>query len=161
MPVRLRITFLFLLLVFLILGIVCGSIYYFSYRERITTIKTRLTNRAITTGRLFSKREIFDRSVLRQIDSLTSVSLKEKIAQIFNSSGRRIYSYSDLPNDSLRVDKGILDKARNNGSHYFRFGNKEAVASGLLTAIVIWSLFLLPMTSRASKILSICAIFSC
>jgi len=128
MPVRLRITFLFLLLVFLILGIVCGSVYYFSYRERITTIRNRLTNRAITTGRLFSKSEIFDRSLLRQIDSLTSISLTEKIVQIFNSSGRRIYSYSDLLNDSLKVDKGILDKARNSGSHYFRFGNKEAVA---------------------------------
>lgn len=128
MPVRLRITFLFLLLVFLILGIVCGSVYYFSYKERINSITTRLTNRAITTGRLFSKREIFDRSLLRQIDSLTSVSLKDKVVQIFDSADRRIYSYSDLSKDSLEVDKNILDNARKNRRHYFHSGDKEAVA---------------------------------
>jgi len=128
MPVRLRITSLFVLLVFIILGIVCGSIYYFSYKERINTIKSRLTNRAITTGRLFSQREIFDQKMLRQIDSLTSVSLKDKIVQIFDENNQRVYSYSDQPNDRLPVDKGMLHKLKNNERHYFRSGNKEAVA---------------------------------
>ena len=128
MPVRLRITFLFVLLVFIILGIVCGSVYYFSYKERINTIKTRLTNRALTTGRLFSQRETFDQRMLRQIDSLTSVSLKDKVVQIFDENNQRVYSYSDQPNDQLPVDKEMLDELRNNERHYFRNGDKEAVA---------------------------------
>jgi signal transduction histidine kinase len=128
MPVRLRITSLFVLLVFIILGIVCGSIYYFSYKERINAIKTRLTNRAITTGRLFSQRETFDQRTLRQIDSLTSVSLKDKIVQIFDQNNQKVYSYSDQPNDRLPVDEDILHKLGANQRHYFRTGNKEAVA---------------------------------
>jgi signal transduction histidine kinase len=128
MPVRLRITFLFVSLVFIILGIVCGSGYYFSYKERINTIKTRLTNRAITTGRLFSQREIFDQRMLRQIDSLTSVSLKDKIVQIFDENNQRVYSYSDQPNDGLPVDKNMLHGLDSNQRHYFRSGDKEAIA---------------------------------
>lgn len=128
MPVRLRITFLFVSLVFIILGIVCGSVYYFSYKERINTIKTRLTNRAITTGRLFSQREIFDQRMLRQIDSLTSVSLKDKIVQIFDENNQRVYSYSDQPNDGLPVDKNMLHGLDSNQRHYFRSGDKEAIA---------------------------------
>ena len=58
MPVRLRITLLFSLFAFIILGVVCSSIYYFSYQTRLNGIKTRLTNRAITTARLLSQQEI-------------------------------------------------------------------------------------------------------
>lgn len=128
MPVRLRITFLFALLVFVILGIVCESIYYFSYTERINSIKKRLINRAITTGRLFSKQEIFDQRLLRQIDSLTAIALKEKTVQIYDSNNRKLYTYSDLPADSLEVPTKILEEARANQSHYFRKANEEAVA---------------------------------
>ncbi len=128
MPVRLRITFLFVLLVFIILGIVCGSIYYFSHTERLNTIKKRLTNRAITTGRLFSKKEIFDRQTLRQIDSLTTVSLKEKVVQVYDSNNRKIYTYSDLAGDSLHVDLKILQDVRKKQTHYFKSRNKEAMA---------------------------------
>ena len=77
MPVRLRITLLFSLLVFFILSLVCAGIYYFSYEGRIQTIKSRLTNRAITTARLLSQREIFDRDLVRRIDSSTTLSLKK------------------------------------------------------------------------------------
>ncbi len=128
MPVRIRITLLFVLLVFIILGIVCGSIYYFSYSERLNAIKKRLTNRAITTGRLFSKKEIFDRQTLRQIDSLTTISLKEKVVQVYDSNGRKIYIYSDLAGDSLHVNSKILQEVRKGESHYFTSGNKEAIA---------------------------------
>jgi signal transduction histidine kinase len=128
MPVRLRITLLFVLLVFVILSIVCGSVYYFSYKERINTVKTRLTNRAITTGRLFSRREIFDRRMLRQIDSLTSVSIKDKIVQIFDAHNQKIYSYTDRQRDSLPVNIGILSRLAKGERHYFRSGEKEAIA---------------------------------
>ena len=128
MPVRLRITLLFVILVFIILGIVCSSVYYFSYKERITAIKTRLANKAITTGRLFSQHETFDQKTLRQIDSLTSISLKDKIVQIFDQNNQRIYSYSDQPKDHLAFDKKMLHGLGPNERHYFRSGNKEAVA---------------------------------
>jgi len=51
MGVRLRIALLFALMAVLVLSIVCGGIYYFSYSARLKAIKSRLSNRAITSGR--------------------------------------------------------------------------------------------------------------
>jgi sensor histidine kinase regulating citrate/malate metabolism len=91
MPVRFRITLIFSILVFIILSLVCSGIYYFSYQARINTIKTRLTNRAITTARLLSQREIFDRSLIQRIDSSTTIALKDKVVQAYDYQNRRIY----------------------------------------------------------------------
>jgi two-component system, OmpR family, sensor histidine kinase ArlS len=128
MPVRLRITFLFSLFAFIILGIVCGSIYYFSYQSRLNVIKKRLTNRAITTARLLSQQEIFDKEVVRRIDSLTTISLQNKTVQAYDYQNNQIYTYSDVPGDTLHADKEILDNARVNESYFFLSGNKEVVA---------------------------------
>ncbi len=128
MPVRLRLTILFSGLVMLILCIVCGGIYYFSYKERINNITTRLTNRAITTARLLGLRETFDRNLVQKIDSLTTMALKDKTVQAYDYQNDKIYSYSDLPGDTLEVKKSILDDARVNGSIFFAIGDKEAIA---------------------------------
>ena len=128
MPVRLRITLLFSVLAFIILSIVCSGIYYFSYQSRINSIKTRLTNRSITTARLLSQREIFDRELVRKIDSSTTISMKNKTVEAFNFNNRRIYTYSDVPGDSIPVDETILENARTEGQSFFSIGKKEAVA---------------------------------
>jgi two-component system sensor histidine kinase ArlS len=128
MPVRLRITFLFSLLVFIILGVVCASVYFFSYTSRIDTIQRRLTNRAITTARLLSHSRFFDRQMVERIDSLTTLSLKNKSVQAFNYLNEKIYNYSDTPSDTLHITNEILDDARTNQIHYFTQGGKEAIA---------------------------------
>jgi two-component system sensor histidine kinase ArlS len=129
MPVRLRITILFTLMVFVVLGIVCSSIYYFSYKSRRDAIWVRLSNRAITTARLLSKSEIFDRQLIQRIDSLTTLALKNKSVQAYNELDKRIYNYSDIPGDTVAISKDILDKAQAKSSgHYFEQGDKEVVA---------------------------------
>jgi two-component system sensor histidine kinase ArlS len=128
MPVRLQITLLFTLVVFLILGLVCTGIYYFSYKARINAINTRLMNRAITTARLLSQREIFDQSLIRRIDSSTTMALKNKTVQAYDYKDNKIYNYSDVPGDTLHIDHEILDDARVKGNSFFLIGNKEAVA---------------------------------
>jgi signal transduction histidine kinase len=129
MPVKFRIAFLFSLVVFIILAIVCTSIYYFSYQSRLEVIKTRLTNRSITTARLLGQSEIFDRHLVEWIDSLTTISLKDKSVQAYNSSNKKIYSYSDLPSDSISVSEEILEKARSKpGGYFFEQGAKEVIA---------------------------------
>ena len=114
MPVRLRITFLFSILVFIILGFVCAGIYYFSYTARLNTIKTRLLNRGMTTARLLTQREIFDRELVRQIDSLTTISLVNKTVQAYGFGNRRIYTYSDVIGDTLVINNSLLANARLN-----------------------------------------------
>lgn len=128
MPVRVRIILIFWLLVFVILSIVCTGIYYFSYQARINNIKTRLTNRAITTARLLSQREIFDRSLVQRIDSSTTLSYKNKAVQAYNYQDRTVYRYSDVVGDTVFVDKEVLDRARIEGSFYFTEGKREVVA---------------------------------
>jgi signal transduction histidine kinase len=128
MPVRLRITLLFALLVFIILSIVCSGIYYFSYTARLDTIKKRLTNRAITTARLLSQKEIFDQKLVQRIDSLTTIALTNKTVLAYDYKNNKIYNYSDLPGDTLNISNEILDDTRFRGNIYFRMRNKEAVA---------------------------------
>ena len=128
MGVRLRITLLFSLIVLIILMLVCGSVYFFSYQNRLKNIQTRLTNRAITTARLLSQSESFDRNLIRKIDSATTLSLVNKSIQAYDFRDELIYAFSDLPGDTLAVNKGILDKARSAGNIYFTSGDKDVIA---------------------------------
>ena len=128
MPVRIRITLLFALVVFVILGIVCGSIYYFSYTARIDTIKKRLTNRAMTTANLLSPSEIFTQQLIQRIDSATTLIIKNKVVQAYDYQNNKIYNYSDIPGDTLLIEDEILDEARVRQNFYFTIGNKEAIA---------------------------------
>jgi two-component system, OmpR family, sensor histidine kinase ArlS len=128
MPVRSRITLLFSLLAFFILSIVCASVYYFSYELRIETITSRLSNRAVTTARLLSQKEIFDEQLVKRIDSSTTLSLKNKVVKVFDTNNKLIYNYTDQPGDQVTVNENILTKARKNSTYYFVEGNKEIVA---------------------------------
>src|SRR5687767_7766217 len=128
MPVRLRITLLFLILVLIILGMVCGGVYYFSSEDRVHAIETRLTNRAITTARLLGQKEIFDQRLMQRIDSLTSIALKNKTVQAYDLQNNKFYSYSEILGDTLHIDPDILEAARNNESQFFEVDKKEAVA---------------------------------
>ena len=129
MAVRTRITLLFTLLVVGILSLVCASVYYFSYTNRIKDIQTRLANRAITTGRLLGQAGIFDQALIRKIDASTSVAMKEKVVEAYDDADRRIYWYSDIPSDTLRTDRSVLDKARKSKDRiYFTQAKKDAIA---------------------------------
>lgn len=128
MPVKLRITLLFCLIVFVILAMVCATVFYFSYTERTNNIKTRLTNRAITLARLLGQSQVFDQNLIRKIDSSTSLNLKDKTFQAYDYRNKKVYSYSDAPTDTLAIDTAILDDARVRGTIFFKLGKKEAIA---------------------------------
>ncbi|HYH16776.1 MAG TPA: HAMP domain-containing sensor histidine kinase [Flavisolibacter sp.] len=128
MPVRLRITLLFTALGFLILSLVCVSVYFFFYNARLNGIQARLTNRAITTARLLSQAEIFDKELIRRIDSSTTLTLKNKIVQAYDYQNHRIYNYRDKPSDTLTIAEDVLDDSRVNGSVFFEVRGKEALA---------------------------------
>lgn len=128
MPVRLRITCLFTLLSMIILGIVCYAIYYSSATSRLNTIKTRLTNRAITTARLLTHSGRIDQRLMHHIDSLTTLSLKRKSVQAYDDSNDLIYYYSDVRGDSINVTSDMLRQAREQEILYFTDGTKEAIA---------------------------------
>src|SRR5688500_14832057 len=99
MPIRLRITLLFTLLVFVILALVGISVYYFSYSSRIERVKTRLTNRAITFGRLLSRSDVFSNELIQRLDSATSIALINTVTQAYDYKNNKIYGYSSRVGD--------------------------------------------------------------
>ncbi|RYD99262.1 MAG: HAMP domain-containing histidine kinase [Sphingobacteriales bacterium] len=127
MPIRLRITLLYSLIVFVILGLVCGGTYYISTQARVRLINSRLENRAFNTARLLSRDEVFNRSLVLQIDSLSRLTYSHKIVQAYSVTYEKVYSYTDQPGDTLRIERALLQRALNQGPVYFTSGNKEGV----------------------------------
>lgn len=127
MPVRLRITLIFSLVVLAILAMMCSGIYYYSYETRIANIKTRLTNRAITTARLLSQHELFDRSLIQRIDAATTISLANKTLVAYNRKDKRVYQYSDVPGDTLAIGAAQIEQVRQKGKIFYETGGREAV----------------------------------
>ncbi|HVM90228.1 MAG TPA: HAMP domain-containing sensor histidine kinase [Puia sp.] len=128
MSVRFRITFLFAAIVLVILMLVCGSVYYFSFKNRENYMKTKLTNWAITTGSLLSQSSVFGQQLILKIDASTTLAMKDKTVQAYDDSGKRKFIYSDYTPDTVRVDKKIIDKAQQGTDLYFTSGNREAIA---------------------------------
>jgi len=128
MPVRIKIMLLFTLIVFLLLSLLCGSVYYFSYSNRIENAKIKLLNRALTTASLLNQSEIFDRELINKIDASTALSMKNKTVQAYNFFDVLIYTYSDKPADTIHISPSILNVARNKKKVYFNADNKEALA---------------------------------
>jgi two-component system, OmpR family, sensor histidine kinase ArlS len=127
MPVKYRITGLFTMLVVVILGMVCASVYYFSYINRIKDIKTRLTNRAITTGRLLSQTGVFDWNLIQRIDASTTVALKNKTVEAFDISNNKIYRYSDRKTDTITLPAALTEDARKYGESYGMMNERDVV----------------------------------
>jgi signal transduction histidine kinase len=128
MPVRIRITLLFTLLVALILTLVCVSVYQFSALQRKNNIKTRLTNRAITTANLLQQSNFFSTELVRKIDSSTSLAYKNKVIQAYDYKNNKIYEFKDNGKVTLELRPEILNEARIKGNVFFNIGDEEAVA---------------------------------
>lgn len=128
MPVRIRITLLFTAIAVFLLALVCGTVYYISHSNRTANIKTRLVNRAITTARLLSQSETFDREAIKKIDALTASALKNKTVQAYDLSNKRIYSFSDSYTDTAHILAKTLESARQKGSTYFTSNDRDVIA---------------------------------
>jgi signal transduction histidine kinase len=128
MAVRIKITLLFTTIVFLLLSLLCSSIYYFAYTRRLENIKAHLINQALTTSTLLNESNIFNQQLMNKIDSATIISMKDKTIQAYNNVNERIYTYSDFPGDTLKLSEDMLSEARMKNSIFFTAGRKEAVA---------------------------------
>lgn len=108
--------------------LVCGSIYYFSYTNRTANIRTRLTNRAITTARLLTQYDIFNQGMIQKIDSATAISLQRKVVLVYDEKNQLMYGFSDEAGDSIRVIIERLKEVRESGNVYYRDGARDVVA---------------------------------
>ena len=95
MAVKLKITLLFTLIMFLLLALLCGFIYYFSYASRLENIKTQLTSRAMTTANMLRQPGVFNEGLMNKIDSAMVRPIKNKSIQAYNVKNEKIYFYTD------------------------------------------------------------------
>jgi hypothetical protein len=127
MPVRIKITLIFTFYNELAVIIFCSFIYYFFYTSRLENIKAHLTNHAITTARMLDESEVFDQTLIKKIDSITLMPMKNKTVQAYNNHNEKIYNYSDRFSDSLQISDDILNKARADSVYFFTAGKREAI----------------------------------
>ena len=80
------------------------------------------------TGRLLGQGGIFDQKLIKKIDSSTSVAMRDKVVEAYDTRDQRIYWYSDKPDDSISVDRTVIDKARVKNVTYFTVGDKDVIA---------------------------------
>jgi two-component system, OmpR family, sensor histidine kinase ArlS len=125
---KFRITIFFTAIVFAILTIVCLSIYYFAYQNRIHNAKIRLTNRATTTARLLSQDDIFSEELIQRIDTATSLAMTDKTIQAYDYNGMLIYEYADEPADTFALSPTMLEAAKKSNKIYFMIDDRDAVA---------------------------------
>ena len=128
MHVRIKITLLFTLILSVLLAFFCGFIYYFFYSIRLENMKTHLNNHALTTANMLNEPGIFGQTLMKEIDSITVIPMKNKTIQVYNARNERIYENSDIQNDTLYVTDDILNKARTHKKYFFTVGNREAIA---------------------------------
>lgn len=128
MPVRLRIAMLFTLLALTILLIVGSLVYYISYRNRLESVKTRLTNRANNIASFLRQTETFSSQLIQKIDTSTAATGRDKEVQVYNEENQKVYAYSDRKTDTLAIDTPLLDEARAKEKLYFKHDKKDAIA---------------------------------
>ena len=127
MHVRLKITLLFAIIVFVLLSLICGYIYYASSTTRLENIKVLLTNRALTASHMLGRQDTLGLNLINKIDSVSVPSVKNKTVQAYNSLNERIYTYSDNAADILQIGNDVLDKSRLENIIFFKEGTKDVV----------------------------------
>ena len=128
MAIKLKITLLFTLIMFLLLALLCGSIYYFSNNIRLENIKTQLISRAMTTANMLRQPGVFDKGLMNKIDSAMVRPIKNKSIQAYNDHNEKIYFYSDIPGDTINIKEELLNEARDKKIVFFTVGRKDVVA---------------------------------
>lgn len=127
MHVRIKITLLFTVIMFLLLLLLCGYIYYSSYTIRLENSKAQLTNWALTTSHKLNQPDVYNQKFMKKIDSVPILFIKNKTVQAYNYLNKRIYTYSDNAADTIQITNEVLDKSRLDNIAYFNAGRRDAV----------------------------------
>ena len=123
MPIRIRITVIFTLLVALVLTIVCLSVYFFSYTLRVNTIQTRLINKAITIGNLLDQSDFSAEKLVSRIESSTFLSYSDKVTQVYDYNNNKTYEYKENAKSFVSIAPELLKQARLQEKIFFKIHN--------------------------------------
>ncbi|UXP32487.1 ATP-binding protein [Reichenbachiella agarivorans] len=125
MQIRNRLTYLFILVVAIILSLSSISIYFFSADYRRDDFYTRLLNKGTNIAKLLIEVEEVDANLLRKIEFDNPVNLPEEKIIIFNYQNEKLYSSDD--EDLLGITPEMLDEIRLNEEIRFSKGQYEVL----------------------------------
>ncbi|MEP6467926.1 MAG: hypothetical protein ABJB05_16565, partial [Parafilimonas sp.] len=91
-------------------------------------MKAHLTNHVATTANMLNNPRAFDALLMKEIDSINVVPMKNKTIQVYGSGNEKIYENSDTPNDTIHITNDILNRTRADNKYFFTVGNREAIA---------------------------------
>ncbi len=128
MSIKLKIAFLFTILVTIILTIVSISVYLFSVKERQDSFLNSLRNRALSTAKVYAGIQDSDFSVLQRLDAAGVASLNNKSISICNLNGSPCYVFADNEGDTLILTQQIIDNTKSKKEYFFSYADKKAVA---------------------------------
>lgn len=130
MQIRDKLTFLFLLIVALIMGVSSLAIYYLSAQYRREEFYERIENKARNVAKLLIEVEEVDAELLRKIEDNNPVSLPSEEITIFDYQNEVLYSSQGTR--SVEVNETLLNRIRLEGEVRFVVGTQEVL--GLLFA---------------------------
>jgi signal transduction histidine kinase len=125
MQIRDKLTFLFLLIVALIMGASSLATYYLSAQYRKQEFYERIENKARNVAKLLIEVEEVDAELLRKIEENNPVSLPNEEITIFDYQNQVLYSSEG--EQTVEVNEALLNRIRLEGEVRFLFGNQEVL----------------------------------
>ena len=125
MQIRTRLTYLFIIVVALILFISSIAIYFFSADYRKDDFYTRLSNKANNISKLLIEIEEVDATLLKTIEKDNPASLPEEKIIIYNYQDEVLYSSDE--NRTLNISPEILNKIRVEEEIRYKQGKYEVL----------------------------------
>ncbi|MBL7848391.1 MAG: HAMP domain-containing histidine kinase [Cyclobacteriaceae bacterium] len=122
MQIRARLTLQFALVVFLILSISFGLLYYFMYAYNQEQFRSRLISRAINTALLLNI-HVVDSSIMKKIDRTRTGVLYGESVTVYDGNNHKVYSNNDTVVFTLSPE--TLQAVRDRGSLFFSHGEFE------------------------------------
>lgn len=128
MQIKYRITFVYTIIVAIVLLLLCTAIYLFSQRDRENQFKDRLVGHANSIALLIKTKE-FDPQLVKQVNMASPSSLYQKSIYVFDESTtdtvNETFSYNDKGAEELDVTKEMLDNADPGTPRYFEIGDRN------------------------------------
>jgi two-component system sensor histidine kinase ArlS len=127
MQIKYRITIAYTAIVTVILLLLCGAVYFFSYKDRVTQFQKRLKARALSIAELMKMKE-FDMADIRRINKTAPSLLAVRSIYVFDSTGKAVFADNAQNAEPIAVTPAtfrIIDAVK---TYFFTIGNRDAVA---------------------------------
>ncbi len=127
MKIKYKITFLFTVLVTIILMVINLSVYYLTSAESKKIFDKRLKSRASSNAQIYDYFGDTSINMLRRIDSSALALLPQKSVIISDTSGNILYRHEGPNAEKLQLDAAMIQDIRQSAEKYFQIGQRAAV----------------------------------